>query len=129
MKRTLKVLATGLAIIAMLAVIPFALAWYESSPISWPRESFDSARWRSSPHEQRYRQFRDLQDKHHLVGLTRGEVEALLGPPDSAASDGRYLVYDLKDGTNDRFTFNAVYFARLWLDAQGRVSAVRVGAD
>jgi len=129
MKRTLKLLAVGFAIIATLAVIPFALAWYESSPISWPRESFDSARWRSSPHEQRYRQYRDLQDKHRLAGLTRAEIESLLGPPDSAASDGRYVVYDLKEGTNDRFTLNAVYFMRVWFDRQGHVTEVRIGAD
>lgn len=129
MKRALKVLAVGLGVVAILAVIPFALAWYESSPVSWPRESFDAGRWRTAPHEQRYRQFRDLQDKHSLVGLKRTEVESLLGPPDSAASDGRYIVYDLKDGTSDRFTFNAVYFMRVWFDGQGRVSSVRVGAD
>lgn len=129
MKRTLKVAAAGLAIIAILTVIPFALAWYESSPLSWPRESFDSTRWRSSPHEQRYRQYRDLRDKHPLVGLTRHEIESLLGSPDSVASDGRYVVYDLKEGVDDHFTLNSVYFMRVWFDEKGRVTAVRVGAD
>jgi hypothetical protein len=129
MKRTSKILASAVAVVAALALIPFALAWYQGSPMSWPREGFERARWRSTPHEQRYRQFRDLKDKQRLVGATRAEIEALLGPPDSTASDGRYIVYDLKEGADERFTSNAVYFMRLWFDGQGRVTAVRIGAD
>jgi hypothetical protein len=129
MKKTLKILAVIFGVIGIVVLTLFALAWYEGSPTSWPREPFDEQRWRSAPHEQRYRQFRDLQDKRRLVGLQRVEVESLLGPADSVASDGRYIVYDLKEGTEDRFTLNAVYFMRIWFDGQGRVSAVRVGAD
>ena len=126
MKRTFAVV---LGVVTVAIAIPLLMSLYESSRFFWPRESFDPNRWRQTPSEERYRQVNDLLSKHNLVGRSEGEVEALLGKPDNRAPDGRYLTYVLKSGERDRFTFNFIYFLRLWVDSRGTVNAVNVSSD
>jgi len=129
MKKTFYVVAGIAALAALSAAGLIGLGWYEASPVSWPREAFEAQKWRATPREDRYRQFRDLQERHRLVGLSRAEVESLLGPPDSTAPDGRYLTYELKDGSKDHLTLNSIYFMRVWLDSQGKTTTLQVDAD
>ena len=126
MKRTFAVV---LSTVIVAIAIPLLVSLYESSRFFWPRETFDSNRWRQTPSEERYRQVNDLLNKHKLVGRSVSEVELLLGKPDNTAPDGRYLTYVLKSGERDRFTFNFVYFLRLWVDSRGTVSRAEVSSD
>lgn len=123
-----RTLIAVIVVIGLIAV-PFIGAWYESSTISWPREQFSAAKWKAAPHRERYRQYNNLMATHDLVGSLRGDVEALLGPPDYASQDGQYLTYNVKEGGGDIFTLNSVYYIRVWIDSQGKVTSVRIGAD
>lgn len=90
------------------AVVP----WLCALPIlvpglldAWHARTFEAAAWRSAGEDVegagshvRFDMIRDLRDSEVLIGMTRHEVEALLGP---ALSEGRWnrtegpLVYDV----------------------------------
>ena len=127
-KRT--ILISALVVVALCGVAtPFALSWYESSSLSWPREEFSTQKWSSTPRIERYRMYRDLTNKVKLVGASRDQVQAALGKPDSVAPDGRYVTYVLKEGGEDRYTLNFIYFLKLEFGSDGKVMRQRLGSD
>ena len=73
--------------------------------------------------------YRDLTNKVKLVGASRDQVQAALGKPDSVAPDGRYVTYVLKEGGEDRYTLNFIYFLKLEFGSDGKVMRQRLGSD
>ena len=70
--------------------------------IFWPNKEFDAASWRAVEIGQRYIYAKDLVGTH-LMGLTRKEVQDLLGEPDQKSTD------------NDHVSFDIRYFDFIWL--------------
>jgi hypothetical protein len=93
----------------------------------WPSDRFDSARWRSTKQDQRYRMVNDLMNRHLLIGLDRTQVEALLGPAGSWGLGRNYCTYVVKVGGGG---FNQVFIVDVGFDEHiGRVATVRVRGD
>jgi hypothetical protein len=85
MKRAQIVVFVAAALL-LAAATPFVLSWYESSPISWPKEQFEPSRWKTLEKTERFRQFRSLDSAGVLLGKSAEEVHVLLGPPESTSS-------------------------------------------
>jgi hypothetical protein len=117
------------AALLLAAATPFALSWYESSPVSWPKEPFDPGRWKSMEKTERFRQFRSLDADGLLLGKTAEQVHALIGAPDASAPDGSYDKYLMKSGSADRWTMNSVYYMRVRYGANHVVSSLQVYGD
>jgi serine/threonine protein kinase len=63
--------------------LPSFLQIYDTRPIQ-----FTTASWQNSP-DKRYRMMSDLEERHHVIGKSRAELYALLGPPDGMDSKDR----------------------------------------
>jgi len=127
-RRSNRIAAVAVAAVVLI-LLPFAISWYEASSLSWPHEKFEPAKWKAAPHHERYRQFNDLMVTQKIVGQTRADIEGLLGPPDYVSADGRYMTYDLKEGSGELMTLNSIYFVRIWMDQHSRITDVQVAAD
>jgi hypothetical protein len=127
-QKVLIVVGVLAAICAVLAA-PLLLSWYQGSAISWPRDEFIPSNWSATPSAERYRFYNDLTGKMKLVGATKMEIEALLGKPDSAAPDGRYMTYLLKEAQGERYTSNFIYVLKLDVGPDGKIVDYRVVTD
>jgi len=127
-QRVLIVVGVLVAVCAVVAA-PFLLSWYQGSAISWPRDEFSSSKWSTTPSAERYRLYKDLTDKVRVAGASKAEIEALLGKPDFAAPDGRYVTYLLKDAQGERYTSNFIYVLRLDVSPDGKIVDYRVVTD
>lgn len=76
--------------IVLLSMLLFAC----SEESRWPKEKFEPHLWQTTAVPERYRFVRDLIASKTLVGKTRPEVLALLGP--SSPSEDDYLQYVIK---------------------------------
>lgn len=94
---------------------------------------FQSALWKSTPATHdftsiRIRMVDDLLESHPLVGLSRTEVEALLGPADKTPYFRNFdLVYML--GPERGFIAIDSEWLLIQLDPDGRVSQAILGTD
>lgn len=90
----LLLILVSLASFVALMFMPGLLSTYED----WGDLQFTSERWKAVdakvPGNPRGAMLSDLIETHQLVGLTRDEIKALLGPPDhiSGGSDWQYYL-------------------------------------
>jgi hypothetical protein len=89
----------------------------------WPRKTFSSSEWKSTPQFQRFVFAKDLLDGK-LEGLTRAEVVDRLGAPSSQYSNWMHYVVKESDSGN-----NSVVFVFIRFDEKGRVSETGLGMD
>lgn len=79
-------LALILAALVLMILVSFMPGLYLNYE-DWGDQAFDSQEWKSIdgnvPGNPRGSMIADLLENHELVGLTRSEVESLLGRPDS----------------------------------------------
>jgi len=99
------------------------------SPFWWPNDKFTSSAWKTSPAEERYRFYQDLDRSDRLFGLSEKEVRSLLGEPDSIWPNPRRINYIIKHRSSGEWTFNSVYFLQLEFDSTGRVASISIEAD
>jgi len=85
----------GSALAVVLALL-YGLYYWGQHP-NWGNLRFDAPRWRAAKrwdaHNVRGKMVRSLLREYDLVGMTRSQVERLLGPPDGA---GRRVPDDLR---------------------------------
>lgn len=82
-----------------IAILGLALSWLVAcgdQVSSWPSKNFESAKWMQTKEVERYIFVRDLLEKKLLMGLTRSQVVALLGPPSSEPEGANYFAYVVK---------------------------------
>lgn len=100
-----------------------------TSPESWPKETFSPEAWKVTPVERRYVYFNNLVSSKRLDGLSKKEVVAFLGEPNYKSPDGKYITYLLKYAEKGEYSFNAVYFLQIDFDTHGTVLRYFVRAD
>lgn len=93
-------------------------------PRTWPTEQFDAARWRATPEQERYQFAQDLVSSKRLIGRSKSEVTALLGPP-SSESELPGLTYVIKVGGSG---FDQVFILDIRF-ADGKVNEVLIRGD
>jgi hypothetical protein len=86
----------------------------EERPEDWPRERFESGRWKALPPESRFVMVNDLIASKILMGRSKQSVITLLGPPSFAASDGSYVTYVVKDVPANVRSFNFIRLLHIW---------------
>ena len=112
---------TAACIGAFALTTAYALFLHAPSIIdSFPKvdRDFDRAAWVKTPEEHRYVFTDDLIDRRILVGMSRSEVVALLGPP--ARNDPSEIMYVVDDDGIDAIVLS------LEIGLEGRVLRVRV---
>lgn len=87
----------------------------------WPRESFTSERWRTTPAHERYKFAKDLQERRILDSRSRSDIVEMLGSPDFESRHGRYMTYLLKNAEPGEYTLNFVYLLHIQFDRDDRV--------
>lgn len=89
--------ARVLIAVAVLAVGAFCWLFFAPTGVTWPSESFSTAAWTATPTAERYKFARDLVESRQLIGKGRDAVFAMLGRPESAAPDGSYVSYIVRN--------------------------------
>jgi hypothetical protein len=113
----------GVAAIVLLTV-SICLSGCSDMPLFWPDEEFDAQKWKSTPELQRYVFANDLVDGK-LIGLTRAQIEAMLGPNPRAEHEP--MKYAVKETSSSSYNF--VVFIYVRFDANGRANEVGIGED
>ena len=102
-------------------------------PDSWPDEPFTVEKWRAGNPENRYRLVRSLLRTQRLTGLTRAELERLLGPPDwpGCTTLCSYTVEGFRPAEKGRdpMAFTFLRSVNVCFDIHGRVATVSIGGD
>lgn len=62
----------------------------------WPMHRFDRATWMQAKESERFVFVRDLVDRKTLLGMSKQQVVALLGPASSDQDAEKYLAYIVK---------------------------------
>ena len=123
------------AFAAILLALGFTAYRYATSVHGQPRLSFDSAVWKATPstvpgpaNATRHRMVDDLLRHHPLIGLTRAEVEGLIGAADQTPYFSSYdMVYFL--GPERGMMVIDSEWLVVKLDAAGWVSEARLVTD
>jgi hypothetical protein len=116
---TLKIKLTILVLFSAVAVA----ACEDDSPACWPHREFDAKAWAATPSQERCVFVEDLMSGR-LLGLSQGEVLALLGPADSPSSN-EVLHWETEEGSG----FTMFMGIGLHFDRNGRVDRVFVSRD
>jgi len=124
------------ALVVILLAIGFTAYRYFTRVQGLPRLSFDSSVWKSTPSSAslpggatRQRMVDDLLWDHPLTGLTRTEVEAIIGTADTTAYFREYdMVYHLGPERGSLFPIDSEWLV-IKLDAAGRVIEARLRTD
>jgi hypothetical protein len=120
-RRLLKYAALALGVALVLGVGLFAYrAFWLTSTASWPAKTFAPDAWRAAAPGQRHVFWKDLDGRRVLVGLTRAEVERLLGAPEY--DRGSYVLYVVKEPDPRELSFNFWYALQVEFDATGKVT-------
>lgn len=119
-------IALGLALVVGASVFAYRAFWLPSSA-SWPAKTFAADAWRTTPPGQRHVFWKDLDRRRMLPGLTRTEVERLLGAPEY--DRGSFVLYVVKEPDPRELSFHFWYALQADLDATGKVTRVFVRQD
>lgn len=93
----------------------------------WPKERFDSQRWRQTSEAGRYVFAKDLIEQKLLIGKTRQEVVDLLGAPSSESAVPPAIAYLIKTGGSG---MTQVFALEVRLDGlRGEVTGVGIRGD
>jgi hypothetical protein len=126
----------GVGLLALIAASALLCVGYvcRSEESFWPNEKFTVERWEALPGDQRYLIASDLVESRILDGMSKDDVVALLGRPESSGikEDGSisdHISYFLKDGSTS-ISFNVVWLLRILFDpATGKVQKYGIGGD
>jgi rRNA maturation protein Nop10 len=128
--RLLLRIGAGVALVLLLSCVgAIAVPMWQRRPIR-----FESARWISTPaafdHTSiRQRMVDDLLRSRRLAGMSRKDVEALLGPPDNTGYFREFeMVYFLGQEREALFQIDSEWLL-IKLDADERVTQARLGTD
>ncbi|QDV35895.1 hypothetical protein [Tautonia plasticadhaerens] len=110
--------AVGLLVASAAVIVRLTPPLYE--PFFAARE-FDAPGWRAGDRLDRGRMTRDLESSGRLLGLDRGQVLDLLGPPDDRTEDSMSYSVDL----GHRFG-STPWLYRLRVEFEGRGEVERV---
>jgi hypothetical protein len=126
----------GVGLLALIAASALLCVGYvcRSEESFWPNEKFTVERWEALPGDQRYLIASDLVESRILDGMSKDDVVALLGRPESSGikEDGSisdHISYFPKDGSTS-ISFNVVWLLRILFDpATGKVQKYGIGGD
>jgi hypothetical protein len=116
--------------VLLVAVGAFTILYQAIDPArNWPTDRFDAEQWKSASDGMRYRFVKDLIYRDLLNGLSRPQLEEMLGDPSFVARDGRYATYLVKDRTDGILEFNSVYVLQMDFDEQNKVTRTSIRGD
>ncbi len=95
----------------------------------WERHAFDSAAWKASPADDRFRYVGDILDEDMFVGAGTPQLYDALGKPDYVSSDKRYATYVVRSFAQGGCAFNAVAILHFDFDRNGAVTGQKVRFD
>lgn len=114
-----------LPLVAIIVVAASCAGWivlYRWANPGYEPQPFDAERWAKAGAEERGYMARDLLKRHPMTGLTREQVEGIIGPPDEDQRDlERYRYYLGNMGRNPDQPFFWGMSLLVTFDEEGRV--------
>jgi hypothetical protein len=95
----------------------------------WPRRAFNEIDWRMADQSKRYVFVQELIHSRLSTGISRAEVEQLLGKPDYASSDSTYVTYVVADRLATTCLFHSIALLHVEFDEQEKLTRALIRFD